>query len=178
MYKDEEKWKLISEFPDYQISSHGRIKRITSGGNNFCKVGKILKPHLEKNGYLRIGLYFKGNCYRRSIHRLVAFAFLGTPATSSHEVAHNDGSRDNNHFSNLRWCTRKENHADKLKHGTSQCGERNGNGKLDEKAVIDILTSGMKQVDLAKKYNVSKGTIWNIYHGRTWVHMQGYKPNA
>jgi hypothetical protein len=35
----------------------------------------------------------------------VAEAFIGPQPSPRHQVAHYDGVRDNNHYSNLRWAT-------------------------------------------------------------------------
>lgn len=44
------------------------------------------------------------------VHRLVAMAWLGTPENFlCLDVNHKDGNKDNNHASNLEWCTRREN---------------------------------------------------------------------
>lgn len=44
------------------------------------------------------------------LHRLVALAWLGVPGNyRSSDVNHKDGNKDNNHASNLEWCTRREN---------------------------------------------------------------------
>lgn len=165
-------WITIEDFPDYSINEYGDVKRITKGGNNFCKVGRILKARKEKNGYIRLNLYREGEIKRMSIHRLVAFAFIGDQPSSLHEVAHNDGTRHNNHFSNLRWCTRKDNHADKKIHGTQQHGSNNPNSKLTEEDVLNIRTSNMKNIDLAKKYKVHHQTISNIKKFIGWNHVK------
>lgn len=43
------------------------------------------------------------------LHRVVAWTFLGEPEPDQTDVDHIDGNKDNNHPSNLRWCTRSEN---------------------------------------------------------------------
>lgn len=167
-----EEWSHIKRLPDYIISDHGRVMRITSAGNNFCRIARILRPRLEKNGYYRLGLFTNGKVKRESVHRLVAEAFLGEPPSPLHEVAHNDGVRHNNHVSNLRWATRKENHADKKLHGTSQCGSNNGNSKLKDWQAKDIISSNKKLKEIANDHDVAVQTVWNIRSGRSWAHLQ------
>lgn len=166
-----EQWKEAPGFPDYSVSNFGRIKRVTLGGNNFCKVGRILKCSLEDNGYPRVGLYLNKKVIRVLVHRLVAIAFIGPPPTEKHEVAHYDNDRANSCVNNLRWATRKENHADKKIHGTSQCGSRNGNSKLTLDQVEDIKTSNDKLRVIAERHGVHKGTVWMIRSGRSWSHL-------
>lgn len=157
-----EQWKTIPEFPCYSVSSDGRVRRDIAGRNNFSKAGRILTPQRAANGYLFVNLYGESGVSRVSVHRLVCFAFLGFPPSPVHEVGHIDGSRDNNCAQNLKWCTRKENHADKKIHGTAQIGERNGNSRLSDQDAKKIFEEDGTQVGLAKKYRVSQATIWRI----------------
>lgn len=118
---------------------------------------------------------------RRSIssHVAVVLAYIGPAPTDAHEVCHNDGSKDNNRPENLRWDTRKGNHADLKKHGTSVSGERNGRAKLSHEAVGRIrrecvVRPGKKRVQkgviasLAREYGVSRETIMRAYKGENW----------
>ena len=43
-----EVWSMIAEFPDYQVSNHGRVKHIYRNGREY-----ILRPWLDRYGYLR-----------------------------------------------------------------------------------------------------------------------------
>jgi len=166
-----EEWRAAPGFDCYEVSNLGRVRRSKPGGNNFCKVGRILRLAVEKNGYVRIGLHGSGGVKRMSVHRLVAEAFIGSAPSPFHEVAHIDGNRHFNAASNLRWATRKENHADKLKHGTAQRGGRNPNSKLTRSKAIAIKRSGKKLADIASEYGLSVGTVVNIRKGHTWSHL-------
>jgi len=166
-------WRVVSGFESYQINQTGEVRRALFTSNRKGKPGDPIKSRVDKNtGYRRITLWKHGKCYAFSLHRLVALAFLGTPPTISHEVSHIDGDKSNNHFKNLKWETRKENHFRKKEHGTSQCGSRNGMGKLTESQVLEIkkkLPCNMSR--LAREYGVSHPTISKIASGDTWKHV-------
>ena len=67
-------WRVIEEFPDYIINEYGEIFKI-HGNQSYI----VMKPKLDKDGYLNIGLRnSKGRFYRR-IHQLVAKAFIDNP---------------------------------------------------------------------------------------------------
>lgn len=92
--------KIISEFPNYSITDEGIVI------NN--KTNKPLKSSPKGNGYLRVCLWYEGKRYYRTIHRLVAEAFIDNPL-SLPEIDHINTDRADNRVENLRWCTTKEN---------------------------------------------------------------------
>lgn len=92
-------WKVIKEFPDYIINEYGIIYKIHEK-----KCNKIMKPKIDKDGYLHIGLRNDNGRFFRRTHRLVAETFIANDNINNNEVNHIDGNRQNNHFSNLEWC--------------------------------------------------------------------------
>ena len=62
-----EVWSMIAEFPDYQVSNHGRVKHIYRNGREY-----ILRPWLDRYGYPTVHIH--GTTQR--VHRLVAQAFI------------------------------------------------------------------------------------------------------
>ena len=94
-----EQWRTISGFPHYMISSFGRVMNI--------KTFRVLRPRLC-NDYLCNDLYSNGDRSTKKIHRLVGEAFI-LNLTDLPCIDHKNRNCLNNHLSNLRWCTRKEN---------------------------------------------------------------------
>jgi hypothetical protein len=101
-----EKWKIIEDYPDYSISTAGKVMR-TTAGRGLAKIGRVLKPLLTEDGYLYVDLY--GNCGHRKlkIHKLVAQAFIVNPDNKP-EVHHIDTVKTHNIPKNLQWVTRLE----------------------------------------------------------------------
>ena len=90
---------------------------------------KALRPAPRaRGGYLGVSLH--GKTYY--VHRLVAVTFHGAAPSVKHTTAHADGNKLNNHFTNIRWATRSENERDKVAHGTSNHGDRNGMSKASQ----------------------------------------------
>lgn len=100
----DELWSVIDDYPNYSVSSLGRIRNNTTG--------RFIKPRPAWNGYMRVCLYDgHGRPQEALVHRLVARAFC-EGFTDELDVNHIDGSKHNNDMGNLEWCTRSDN----LKH--------------------------------------------------------------
>lgn len=111
-----EQFAEIPGFPEYQVSSLGRVFR--KAGTDKCINGRELSPWVESdNGYPRVALS-RGSCVsKRYVHSIVLIAFVG-PRPHKHVARHKDGSRTNVSLSNLEYGTYKENEQDKKRHGT------------------------------------------------------------
>lgn len=106
-----EKWKDIKGYEGYyQVSNYGNVKsmdRVISNGHSLhLHKGRIMK--LKGDRYKEIFLCKEGKGKKFFVHRLVAAAFIDNKDIKP-EVNHIDGNKTNNHFSNLEWCTSKEN---------------------------------------------------------------------
>lgn len=91
-------WRIIEEFPNYLIDEYGNIFKV-HGKRKYI----MMKPKIDKDGYLYIGLRNDTGRYFRRINQLVAKAYIKNPNNES-IVNHIDGNKQNNHFTNLEWC--------------------------------------------------------------------------
>lgn len=171
-----EEWRPVVGFEGaYEVSSFGTIRSLArdvivhrSGGQIIRRLsGQRIAPHLRPDGYSALPICINGIKHRLYVHRIVCEAFHG-PCPVGHEVAHNDGNRSNNCASNLRWATRRDNHADKIGHGTQRYGERIAWSKLTECAVREIRAGSSTINDLAEKFGVSSGTVSKVRNGQRW----------
>lgn len=105
-----EKWRPVKGYEGvYEVSSFGSVRsldRYDSLGR--LRIGRVLRPKKNKNGYLECHLCLDGDGRTFRVHRLVAEAFLqnseGLP-----QVNHIDENKTNNRLENLEWCTEKYN---------------------------------------------------------------------
>ncbi|HIR90662.1 MAG TPA: HNH endonuclease [Candidatus Limicola stercorigallinarum] len=100
--------RAIPGCPHYLACSDGRILSLYSMS--------WLEPHLDKStGYLHVSISEEGKVSTRSVHRLIAEAFL--PKESDMLVVnHKDEDKLNNTPGNLEWATVAEN----IRYGTAR----------------------------------------------------------
>ncbi len=165
----------IPGYPRYCISENGAILSV-------CKRGKAgpwgdarkLVPTIDSRGYLAVSLCRVGHRPRKiKVHILALIAFVG-PRPGGMECRHLDGNKMNNHVSNLAWGTTTENRHDRILHGTSSEGEKNGCAKLTADDVLKIrrrAKCGERQHVLANEFHVSSSAIWHIVRRRKWKHV-------
>ena len=92
---DNELWRNIQDYNDYEVSSFGHIRKTNTQ--------KILKPS-KQNGYYSIMLFKNGLCKKHYMHRLVCHAFHQNPNNYS-MTDHIDNNKSNNNYINLRWAS-------------------------------------------------------------------------
>lgn len=154
---------------------------VTDAGEVF-REGSVnpLKPATAKRGgYLQIPLWTGGKGKTCYVHQLVALAFHGPRPSPRHHAAHRDGDKKNNTPTNVQWITKEENEADKILHGRTNRGERNGSAKVTDAQAAEIRerakflprsTGGVKFKKgalpaLAAEYGISANAAWQIIHG-------------
>jgi hypothetical protein len=164
----EERWSLIPEWENYEISTLGRVRR--------SDTGKPLRTHINDKGYpavhLRMG---PGRSKQMPIHTAVLTAFVGPKPSPKHQAAHRDGTTTNSILSNLRWATVVENMSDKRIHGTLRIGADVPGAILSEEQVRVIKSrprSAYSGARLAEEFGVSQSTISLIRLGRNWSHVR------
>ena len=180
-------WKDVVGYEGYyKVSNLGRVKGVerqftqfnslTKNYNTKTLPEKIMKPHEDKDGYLKLQLTRDGEHNKFFVHRLVALAFI--PNTENKpQVNHKQGNKKDNRVDMLEWNTVSENqqHAHDNKLYECQRGETNGHAKLTEAQVRKIheLYSGgnITQQYLADMFGVAGNAISRIVNGLRWNHI-------
>lgn len=170
-------WKDV---PDYE----GLYKASNSGLIFGVKRQRLVKPNLNRHGYYTLTLSKNNKRNTRSVHRLVATAFLGK---SNLVINHKDGVKTNNNICNLEFITIAQNnrhaheiglHDDKnkkLSEKMKQMKSEDSNcSKLTEKQVIrirELLKEGKTNISISKIYSVTASAISNIKRNKAWNKM-------
>jgi hypothetical protein len=104
-------WRVIDEFPSYEISSDGDIRRLSDGVVLVCPA--------DHAGRRRVTFSVPGTKVYRYIHRLVATAFHGPAPAGKNFACHVNGDFTDNRADNLYWGDAKTNRQDAVRHGTA-----------------------------------------------------------
>ena len=174
-----EVFRAVQDYPAYRVSNYGRVQTCWKHGGppiywymSDDWKDLILTPNVRWK-YLTVYLRGFGTPKRKPVHKLVAEAFLG-PCLEGLEVCHFDGNKKNNNLSNLRYDTRKNNHADKKRHGTDGTGSRHSQAKLHESDINEIFImrkQGLTHQEIANRFGVSRPTISVILERKQWQHV-------
>ena len=127
---ENEVWEDIPYYEDkYQISNFGRVKSLERKYKKFdSKMNKeylytqkerILKPRIDKKGYVHYALNKNGIAKEYKAHRLVALVFIPNPYNKK-QINHKDLNKQNNCVDNLEWCTNGENQKHSYKNNPSR----------------------------------------------------------
>lgn len=182
--KMRETWKpVVGHKGHYEVSNLGRVRSVdrevsmaSRWGGTFVRVfsGRLLKLQVDKDGYLRVGLYAAPARMRfRPVHRLVAEAFLKNPKRLP-EVDHKDSDRLNAKADNLQWVTGLRNAELTVARGRSSRGEKINASRLTVADVHQIrrrAAEGAKYIHLAREFGVSDVAVAAIVKRRTWRHV-------
>lgn len=150
-----EEWRVIEEYPDYEVSSLGRTRHRPRQ--------RLLKQWVTRKGYATTCLGF-GNAGRR-VHQLVLIAFRGQRPPGMF-ARHLDGNPANNRVDNLAWGTQSENEIDKRAHGKMKRGHKLS--LLHVHALLALHAQGVRATHLSKMFGISVCVASQICRGRIW----------
>lgn len=170
----------IKDFPGFWVSDDGIIYK---DNWNHTKERRALKSFNDRDGYPRVRLIKNNKKFVKTVHRLVATAFIANPDNKP-QVNHINGAKSDNRVENLEWATAQENviHSYKVLNKTmSECGKKLASarfaGKKNPKAKIDNQTAekirqdkatGMYYKDICQKYGISCAQMYQICAGKYW----------
>lgn len=168
-----EEWRACVGWPEYEVSSEGRVRRVKAGQG--ARAGWVRSLIMGPQGYWMVCLGgAAGKDVKVLVHRLVVEAFIG-PLANGLEANHKNGIKSDNRLENLKRVTHKQNcqhgYDTGLNNRRNHRGERCGAVKLTEDYVRTIrrrLAEGEKATVLAKEFGVGLRTVYGVKLRETW----------
>ena len=164
-----EQWKPVKGFEGkYIVSNLGNVMSIPRTytdklGREYTIDGFTLTKQESNAGYENV---FFGSSISKSVHRLVAEAFVPNP-NGFPEVNHIDGDKKNNCASNLEWVTHSENIKHALETGLIADCAKKATPDIVRAIRAEYIPNDRKHstTAIAKKYGLSAGYVWKIVSG-------------
>ena len=155
--------KKIADF-DYEVDRQGNIYRI---GNDKPKYQSV-----NRDGYKVVGLWKNNKSTAKTVHRLIALAFLPNPENIPC-VNHINGDKQDNRLENLEWATYSENTIHSFENGLQVApkGEEVYNAKHTNEQIHEtckLMEEGLRNIEIIEKLGVPKSLLKNIRNGRSW----------
>lgn len=168
----EEEWRPIKGTNNcYYVSNLGRVKSVDrvatySDGRRKYVRGKFLAQIDNKHGYLVVNIG-KPIDKTQLVHRLVAQAFVKN-VSGGNCINHINGNKKDNRYTNLEWCSIKENTRHAIKTGLLKY-------MIHPKPIIAYKGNKVVGVfksmgECANKLNCDKTNISSVIHGRRKTH--------
>ncbi len=127
----------------FEISNYGRIKscerKVSNHTGIMNKPMRMLKPQVNKKGYLIVRLMKGNNKKTLTIHRLVALHFISNPLNLP-MVNHIDGNKQNAMITNLEWANNSINQKHAYKNGLNKWSGKAGR---KPRAVVKLTKNGI-----------------------------------
>lgn len=161
--------KPIPSAPGYFVTECGRVfSKLARANCQPPKVPRELSP-FECHRYRAVHLQINGRRRKRYVHSIVLSTYVG-PRPKGMQCRHLDGTRDNNHVSNLAWGTRSENQMDRVRHETHHRGERHGMNKYSRETVLTLRRMAKEEGLRAtsEELDIPYSTVCVIARGDAW----------
>jgi hypothetical protein len=160
-------WRQIAEAPNYSVSNTGLVK--------LTRLNRLLSGY-NRNGYLQVTIKQDAIGIARLVHRLVAAAFIPNDDPNRIYVDHIDTDPRNNHVSNLRWVTPKENMNNEITKQNISDGHMKKMPKVYQIEIQsrNVVREAENAIEMAKQTNVKSATIQIIANYYKKVVKKGF----
>jgi len=153
----------------YSVTADGRVFAHSKRKGYGMHAERWLRAGINSGGYFTVVLTHRGINKTRTVHSLVAEAWIG-PRPARHDINHIDGVKTNNQVDNLEYCTRSQNVSHAIAIGLFK--PPRGRRLLTEQQAADArlrCASGERQTEVAASYGVRKQVIHAIVHNHSYI---------
>ncbi len=163
---DIEEWKPVPGWPDYDVSSLGRVR-------SRRPFGPASRPNLigsskSDSQYVCVTLCDGKGRKKAYVAHLVLKAFVGPRPDGMQALHAPDPDRRNNRLDNLRWGTQGENNLDRLRNGSFAGAKLT---EADIPIIWDRLIAGETARHIADDYGVPLQLIRRVRQKKDWSYI-------
>lgn len=163
---NQEIWKVIPNFPNYEASNDGRIRRRLNS--------KVLRQKGSDNrNYQVVTLFYNNKKSTKKVSRLVWSAF--NECECSQTIDHIDRNVFNNNIDNLRCVSIKENCQNRTIYKTKNKYNLSTQDKID--IVTNFENKTWSSWKISKLYGVPSNYILSVMKRKTWHKLCQEQPN-
>lgn len=111
------------------------------------------------------------NGSRRYVHHLACERDNGPRPGPEFEASHDCGNASCVNPLHIKWKSRSDNQMDRVRHGTSNRGERHARSKLTSAEVLairDACASGESAQSISSRHGISDSAVWLIRDRKRW----------
>ena len=155
-----EQWCLVLGFPEYEVSSLGRVRSARNGTGTIK--GWVQKPRPDSGGYLSVALSRDDKVTRVRVHRLVYEAFIG-PIPSGMGINHINSNKRDNRLENLEVLSPQDNSIHASRGGRMPSGPRHHLLSLEDvRSIRDMRAEGRTNEEIANLFGMSVRHISHV----------------
>lgn len=148
-------------YSNYAITESGQVWS--------CRKQRFMHQFEHRCRYMFVQLVDdSGIAHNRYTHRLVALMFIPTQDTTL-QIDHIDGNKHNNHYTNLRWVTNREN-----AHAAMRTGLMPHAVFMTDEVVHEIckaISNGEPIASISRRLGYPASAIYAIRLKRNWTHI-------
>jgi len=144
-----ERWKTIARYPDYDVSSFGRVR------SRRMEKPRILCTPYNTDGFEVFTALTGRMRHTAAVHRCVLETFVGPCPMDGWVAVHLDGDKTNNRLDNLEWGKKRM----PMPHDT----------KLTPEDIRAIRADTRLQKDIAAAFDIAQSQVSAIRNRRSWA---------
>jgi hypothetical protein len=164
-----EQWKEVVDYPSYEISTQGNVRRWDN------KKGEVKISTAPAPVYMMFSTWSGGEIKKLYVHREMMRAFRPTDDPKLTHVCFKDNNNYNLNLENLYWSTQTKRMSRRYKEGGYPKGQEHYCSKLRDEDVIKIREMWESEQYtgqfIADQFGIHVSTVGNIVKNRDWTHI-------
>lgn len=155
-------WKPVYDHPNYEVSQEGDVRR--------TKNERELKPYFNDRGYQIVGAWLPGQGKAKTLKvaKMVWETFNDCKCRQT--IDHIDRNKKNNHLSNLRCISNKENNLNKPSHG-KQTNLYNLDDTKKREIIRNVKNGTWTGHTVYKLFGIPSNYLSSVLKRGTWNHL-------